>query len=183
MTFEIVVGYWPEVDFVSEAAEKAGLRWRWAAVLDTYRPDLGSDMYYDSRLSVELIQSVLLLVRADHLKIVWDDEGEESWEQDEWPMSMKGTRWEEGFRWITAYRQGSVVCYIELERYDRIGGPDVYHDAVVIAFYTAENLHDELLRRSQEIASRLNANLEGVRFGTALPSAKPGFWTKLKRLN
>ena len=134
----LLKGY-PSGTHPSPRAYDAGLRERFAAMLDTTRPD-AEGMFLDVELFLRLIDALLEVVPHDQVLF---EQG------DERPVTLEPPEQ------IFLARDAHVVCVVETECRVNVGGTPPYHDAYTVVLYT----RTDFAQAFREAAERTAASL------------------------
>lgn len=150
-------------------AYDAGLRERFAAVLDTYRPD-AEGMLSDVELFLGLVDALLEAVPHDQVLFELGDTRQASAPRPivtlEPPQQI-----------ILAW-QGRVVGVIETECRVNIGGPEPFHDAYTVAVYTKVDRSADFRAACGAVCEAAGAVASCFAEGVALREPFVPFWKR-----
>jgi len=177
-TLKLVFGYLKDIDRSNKKAESSGLSRRVAVVFDTWRSDR-TDMFFDSQLYLVVMSAILGAIPHDSLKISVRSPGKEysSLSQLEQKYRSVAEDEREPIAWADVFQAGRLVGHFNTLRYDAVGGPEPYHDAIVTEVFLKDFDEEKLRTRISEAAVREGAVIKEIRRGGSAPSISP--WTKV----
>jgi hypothetical protein len=156
----LVSGY-HAVSYPPVAAYEAGMRHRFAVVLDTYRRDK-IDMFFDSSLALLLVPALCQIIRYDQLSIRMAG-GATISSIEELARHYSGL--EEVDRdppaCIEVWRGGAIGAIVQTEWWSSVGGPSPYHDSYTISFYTANDHSSEFRQAIEDLCLAAGASITG----------------------
>lgn len=156
----LVSGY-HAVSYPPLAAYEAGIRHRFAVVLDTYRRDK-IDMFFDSSLFLLIVPPLCQIIRYDQLSIRMAGGGLFS-SCEELARQYSGSEEVdcEPPAWIELRRGAAIGGIVETEWWNRVGGPSPYHDSYTMSFYTANDYSSEFRQAIENICLAAGASITG----------------------
>jgi hypothetical protein len=176
-TLKLVFGYLKDIDRPNKKAKSSGLSRRVAVAFDTSRSDR-TDMFFDSRLYLAVLSAILEAVPHDSLKISPCSPGEEYSSLSQLERSYRSVAEEERepFRSADVFQAGGLIGHINTLRYDSVGGPEPYHDAIVAEVFLRDLDEKKLRMKISEAAAREGAVIKEIRRGGPAPFIS--LWTK-----
>ena len=139
-SYDLVEGY-HKYSVLQKEVKKLGFNNRFAFVASTYRPDLGDDLFVDVELFNSLIQITKDYIGAERIEIINPNP-----EVDEIP------------RMVFYYnKQGEVSLFAVTECWYEVGGSEIYHDSMTIAFFSPNNMSEDFIIISNTLSKKLNA--------------------------
>jgi hypothetical protein len=163
-------------------AYDAGLRRRFAIVLDTYRQDY-EGIYFDTELFLGLVTEVFRTIPHDRMAItMWEGNAFDSVEALAQSYCGMAQDDRDPPARVRLFRGADMVCLVETEFWAYCGGPWPYHDSYTVSLYTAEDRSPELRAVCEDLCSRLGTQVAG--FHTGEPCKEPfvRWWRRLLRL-
>lgn len=175
-TFKLINGYLP-ADIPDQTAKQLGLLKRFAWVIDTYRPDLGPNMYFDYELLLALLNRFLLTFPFNKIEMTVSDGKKQAFNyflqlSDYYSGSNKAPSFEP-FKDLKIFDKSAVVCFIRTEFWSRVGGPQPYNDSYTFSVYTYDYDPKVIFAISEKTALDLSAVLEETITGKEKSLAKP----------
>jgi hypothetical protein len=179
-TLKLVFGYLKDIDRPNKKADSSGLSRRLAVAFDTWRSDR-ADMCFDSRLYLAVLSAILEAVPHDSIKIFTGSTEEySSLSQLEQKYRSVAEDEREPFRCADVFQAGRLVGHINTVRYDAVGGPEPYHDAIVAEVFLRDLDEEKLRTKISEAAAGEGAVIKEVRRGGPAPSIS--LWTRVRGL-
>ncbi len=179
-TLCLVSGY-HAASFPPADAYEAGLRHRFAVVLDTYRRDK-VDMYFDADLFLRLVPALCQAIGYDGVDIRLTDGSRFTSFGD---VARHYTGLEELEREpperIQLSRRGQLAGMVDTEFWTMVGGPSPYHDSYTLSFYTDQDRSATLRRVSETACSEIGAVITGYHTGQQRKEPYRPWWTRVWR--
>jgi len=175
-TLSMVLGYLQD-NYPPSVAFAGGLVFRFAVILDTYRPDK-EGTYFDSELFVLVVSKVCHAVNQDTAQI-WTDEDKSVRSFDELSRMYAGT--DEDDREpplrIELALEGQLVAFIETEFWVNVGGPAPYHDSYTASMYTVDDRSLEFQGIVESVSATIDATVQGVHRGVVEKAPYRSWWS------
>lgn len=162
-SFKLVFGYLEESgDKQNSEGMPLGLAQRFAWVLNTYRPDLGPDSYFDHELFLGLINRLLSALSHDKMEVSLPGEKPG---QKQITDSLSAMSNDEPFIDAMIFDRDVMVCLLVTERWALVGGPMPYHDSYTLSVYLKDYDQKFIESISRKVAEDFQAELEQVLVG------------------
>jgi len=157
-------------------AFEAGLRHRFAVVLDTYRRDK-AEMYFDTGLFLHLVPALCQAIGYHFLAIRMFEGGRfHSFEDLAREYARREELEQEPPARIDLLKSGLLVGVVETELWTMVGGPSPYHDSYTLSFYTDRDRSPELRRVSEVACSESGAVITGFHEGQEMKEPYRSWW-------
>lgn len=159
-TVQIVTGYHeftppnPAVDTV------AGLPFRFAVVLDSYRADSASAIF-DSELYCAAVGAVTKILNVDSLVISGECEACTSVGELESYYQTVAAEDREPPNWIRCLRNEKTVAVCASELWVRVGGPEPYHDGYTLSVFVPHDVGEALRKVCEDAVTACGGIIEG----------------------
>jgi hypothetical protein len=169
----LVAGY-HACSFPPPFAADAGLKERFAVVLDSFRADKDG-MFFDAELFVQITAALLQAIPHHSLDIeiganqaplhsmpaLADCYARQEESEREPPLRMK------------MYSDQRLVACEETEWWVQVGGPAIYHDSYTFSFYTAANRTSDFRSICERVSSEIGAVITGFHEAPSQPPFAP----------
>ncbi len=168
-------------NFPPADAYQAGLRHRFAVVLDTYRRDK-VDMYFDSDLYLRLVPALCQAIGYEGVDIRMTDRSRlTSFDDVAHHYAGREEIEQEPPERIQLGRRGQTVGIVATEFWTMVGGPFPYHDSYTLSFYTEQDRSAELRRVSETVCSEVGAVITGYYSGQQRKEPDRPWWRRVLR--
>jgi hypothetical protein len=173
----LIQGYRQD-DYPPPRAYDAGLRARFAIVLDAYRP-AAEGMLFDVELFLQLVGALLEAVPHDRVVFeVAEDRRIDALRQLEATYTGASLVGLEPPDQIVLLRDEKPVCVLETECRVDVGGPEPYHDAYTLALYTQADLAPGFRAVCERVGAALGATLTGYDQGARQREPYVALWKR-----
>lgn len=162
----IVFGYILNIDKRPKIAFDNKLNERFSIAFDTYNPEI-RDMYFDIMMFKNIFTRLISEIEFDRVAISFGQE-EQDFKTFVDLLELIKER-NAPFNRIIIYNKKRIVCYIETEFYNSIGGPYPYHDTYNFAIFLNEIKQDKFNIILNEVCETYNYVIRTIEYGLKEP--------------
>ncbi len=181
-TIALVFGFYPNLDGKPKIALKNGLDQRFSIAFDTFNPET-DQMYFDIEMFENIFTMVLNQMNFDNIVIAYGQQ--ETYTFKTFAETLKLITNKENAEKnpcdsLFIYKKEKLICFVETEYYNSIGGHFPYHDAYNFAFFMNSINTVSYQNTIEQICSKHNYKIRNIEFGLPQPTTIT-LWQRIKR--